>query len=119
MAIYIFAAKIRTRSKGQSAPAGAAYISGERILDERTGVTHDFRRRRPGVAHAEILVPKGAPKWATDRARLWNAVERAEKRPDAQLARELILNLPHELSPAQTAGSSCVVFSLRSSWRGG
>jgi len=101
MAIYIFVAKIRSRSKGQSAPAGAAYISGERILDERTGLVHDFRRRRDGVAHAEILVPEGAPVWATDRARLWNAVEKAEKRSDAQLNRELVLNLPHELSPAQ------------------
>src|ERR1039457_1077783 len=101
MAIYIFGARIRTRSKGQSAPAGAAYISGERILDERTGVTHDCRRRLLDVAHAEILAPRFAPKWATDRAWLWNAVERAEKRSDAQLDRELLLSLPYELSPTQ------------------
>ena len=36
----------------------------------------------------EILLPDGAPDWMADRQKLWNAVEAAEKRKDAQLARE-------------------------------
>jgi hypothetical protein len=36
-----------------------------------------------------------------DRAQLWNAVEKAEKRKDAQLARDLLLSLPHELTLEQ------------------
>ena len=37
--------------------------------------------------------------WAQDRAALWNAVEAAEKRKDAKVAREYELALPHELAP--------------------
>jgi ATP-dependent exoDNAse (exonuclease V) alpha subunit len=36
-----------------------------------------------------------------NRAQLWNAVERVEKRKDAQLARDLVLSLPHELNHEQ------------------
>lgn len=100
MAIYRFSAEIIGRGKGHSATAAAAYRAGERIEDERTGAVHDYRRRG-GVLHAEILAPEGAPAWARDRAKLWNAVEQAERRRDAQLSRQLILALPHELTDAQ------------------
>ena len=86
MAIYRFSAEIIGRGKGYSATAAAAYRAGERIEDERTGEVHDYRRR-DGVLHAEILAPEGAPAWARDRAKLWNAVEQAERRRDAQLSR--------------------------------
>ena len=100
MAIYRFSAEIIGRGKGYSATAAAAYRAGERIEDERTGAVHDYRRRE-GVLHAEILAPESAPAWARDRAKLWNAVEQAERRRDAQLSRQLILALPHELTDAQ------------------
>lgn len=100
MALYRFSAEIIGRGKGYSATAAAAYRAGERIEDERTGEVHDYRRR-DGVLHTEILAPEGAPAWARDRAKLWNAVEQAERRRDAQLSRQLILALPHELSDAQ------------------
>ncbi len=100
MAIYRFSAEIIGRGKGYSATAAAAYRAGERIEDERTGAVHDYRRRG-GVLHAEILAPEGAPAWARDRAKLWNAVEQAERRRDAQLSRQLVLALPHELTDAQ------------------
>ena len=60
----------------------------------------DYRRRR-GVVHAEILAPEDTPDWMRDREQLWNAVERVEKRKDAQLAREIELALPYELTAAQ------------------
>jgi hypothetical protein len=100
LAIYRFSADIIGRSKGYSATAAAAYRAGERIEDERTGTVHDYRRRS-GVLHAEILAPAGAPAWVYDRAKLWNAVEQAERRRDAQLSRQLVLALPHELTDAQ------------------
>ncbi|MCV4594285.1 mobilization protein, partial [Escherichia coli] len=42
MAIYHLSMKILSRSKGYSAVASAAYRAGEKILDERTGVIHDY-----------------------------------------------------------------------------
>lgn len=75
----------------------AAYRAGERLKDERRGIFADYSRRR-GVVHAEIMVPEGAASWLLDRESLWNGVERTEVRRDAQLAREINMALPHELS---------------------
>jgi Ti-type conjugative transfer relaxase TraA len=100
MAIYRFEAKVIARSHGRSATASAAYRAGESIDDERTGIVFDYTRKR-GVLYAEIFTPPNTPAWMEDRAELWNAVERAEKRKDAQLARDLLLSLPHELTPEQ------------------
>ena len=86
-----------SRSAGRSIVAAAAYRSGTRLLEERTGQTHDYTRKR--VEHAEIMAPAGAPAWVFDRQALWNAVDAAEKRKDAQLAREIEVALPRELSP--------------------
>jgi hypothetical protein len=100
MAIYHCSAKMISRSAGRSAPGAAAYRAGVAITDERTGQVHDYTRRE-GVHHTEILAPTDAPAWAHDRARLWNAVERVEKRKDAQLCREVEVALPSELTPEQ------------------
>ena len=100
MAIYRFEAKVIARSQGRSATASAAYRAAESIDDERTGAVFDYTRKR-GVLSAEILTPPNTPTWMEDRAQLWNAVEKAEKRKDAQLARDLLLSLPHELTREQ------------------
>lgn len=100
MADYRFSAKVIKRSNGQSAVAAAAYRAGQRLLDDRTGQTADYSRKA-GVIHAEVMTPEGTPDWMHDRAQLWNAVEAAERRKDAQLAREIQLSLPHELDQAQ------------------
>jgi hypothetical protein len=97
MAQYHFAAKIIQRSRGQSAIASAAYRAGELMQDERLGRTFDFRRHL-GVVYTDILTPYNAPDWMRVRSQLWNAVEKAEKRKDSQLARSLDIALPHELS---------------------
>ena len=44
MAIYHFSAQVISRGKGQSAIASAAYRSGERLQDERTGETKYYKR---------------------------------------------------------------------------
>jgi ATP-dependent exoDNAse (exonuclease V) alpha subunit len=102
VAIYHFSAKILSRSTGRSAVAAAAYRSGARLQDERTGRAYDFTRKR-GVEHAEILAPPHTPDWMFDRAELWNGVEKAEKRKDAQLAREIEVALPRELAAERRA----------------
>lgn len=100
VAIFHLSVKPISRSAGRSATAAAAYRSGEKITDERTGEIHDYTRKG-GVESADIVLPDGAPEWATDRAKLWNAAELAEKRKDACVAREYEVALPSELSPAE------------------
>lgn len=100
MAVYRLEAKIIGRAKGRSATAAAAYRAATRIEDERTGQSFDYTRKG-GVFHSEILSPTGTPDWMLDRAQLWNAVEKVEKRRDAQLARDLTLSLPYELTHDQ------------------
>src|SRR5581483_1703434 len=97
MAIYHLSAKIISRGLGQSVVASAAYRSAEHLHDERLDQDFDYSRKQ-GVEHCEILAPEDAPDWVHDRAALWNAVELAEKRKDSQLAREIEIGLPVELS---------------------
>lgn len=100
MASYRFSASVIKRSTGRSVTAAAAYRAACEIACDRYGETHDYSRKG-GVLHAEIMAPENTPAWMRDRAQLWNAVEAAERRKDAQLAREVQLSLPHELSDAQ------------------
>lgn len=99
MAIYHLSASVIGRSSGRSATAASAYRSAGLVHDARTGETHDYSRKA-GVELAMILAPAGAPDWAHDRAALWNAVEAVEARKDAQVAREITVALPAELSAA-------------------
>jgi Ti-type conjugative transfer relaxase TraA len=98
LAIYHLHAQMVKRAQGESSVAGAAYRSGSRLYEESTGITHDYTRKR-GVEHSEILAPDGAPAWVYDRHTLWNTVEAAERRKDAQVAREIEIGLPIELEP--------------------
>ena len=100
MAIYHCSAKIIGRSSGRSAVGSAAYRAGERLENERDGITHDYTKKS-GVVYTEIIEPENAPDWATDRSRLWNEVERVEKSSKAQLAREIEIALPAELKREQ------------------
>ena len=58
---------------------------------------HDYTRKR-GIVHSEILLPSNAPPDFQDRGTLWNSVEQIEKACNSQLARELEVALPIELS---------------------
>ena len=97
MAIYHCSIKIIGRSDGKSAVASSAYRSGEKLMDDRTGLIHDFTKKR-GVVFTEVSLPAHAPPEYADRNVLWNAVEKAEKKSNAQLAREIEVALPKELS---------------------
>ena len=101
MAIYHCSMKPVARSGGRSAVAAIAYRTATRMLNERDGLMHDFTRKS-GVVHTEIMLPDGVEAdWARDRSSLWNAVEFAEKRKDARVAREFEIALPHELSAGE------------------
>jgi Ti-type conjugative transfer relaxase TraA len=100
MAIYHFSAKLISRANGSSALAAAAYRSASRLMDQRLDRHHDFSNKA-GVIHSEVMLPDGAPPEFTDRATLWNAVEAAEVRKDAQLAREVEFALPRELDQSE------------------
>lgn len=100
MASYHLTAQPVKRSAGRSVVAMAAYRSGSKLKDERQGKDVDFRRRK-GVAHTEIMAPEGCAEFLRDRQALWNYVERQEIRKDAQLAREINMALPHELTDGQ------------------
>jgi hypothetical protein len=89
-----------SRKDGRSAVAAAAYRAGEELSDERYGLVHDYSRKG-GVSHSEIMAPPDAPGWVHDRERMWNEVEASEKRVDAQVAREVLVALPHELTHDQ------------------
>ena len=100
MAIYHLRASVISRSAGRSATAAAAYRSAAHIADRRTGLSFDYSKRG-GVDHVEIIAPEHVPDWATDRAELWNRVEEAETRKNSQVAREIRVALPAELTHAQ------------------
>ncbi len=100
MAIYHLSAKVISRATGASAVAAAAYRSASRLRDERLDRSHDFTNKS-GVIHSEVMLPDGAPEALSDRERLWNEVEAAEIRKDAQLAREIEFAIPREMTPDQ------------------
>ncbi|QRO12242.1 MobA/MobL family protein (plasmid) [Moraxella osloensis] len=86
-----------SRGSGQSAVASASYRAGEKLQDERYGKTQDYSKRQ-GVMSANIILPSELKdKVEIDRNTLWNMAERAENRKDSRVAREWIINLPHEL----------------------
>ena len=89
-----------SRSQGRSVTAASAYRVAERIEDRRTGLTFEYAAQG-GVDHTEILAPDHAPDWVHDRSELWNRVEESETRKNSQVAREVRVALPDELTHAQ------------------
>ena len=80
--------------------AAAAYRSGEKLVNEWDGMTHNYTRKG-GVVHTEIMLPAYAPPEFSDRSTIWNSVEEIEKSATAQLAKEIEVALPVELSGAE------------------
>ena len=97
MSIYHLSVKTISRSEGRSVTAASAYRAGVEITDEQTGEVHDYRRKG-GVEASALFVPEGSPDWSNDRAALWNAAERSEKRKNSTVGREIVVALPAELS---------------------
>ena len=93
MAIAFARARYISRGSGGSAVRSAAYNAREAIRAEGTGSLYYFAHRdKP--EHHEVLLPDGASPRLAEAGALWNAAEAAERRRDAQLAREIVLALP-------------------------
>lgn len=93
MAIFHMHVRGIAPSRASSAVKTSAYISGSRLLDERTGEIAEYARAER-VAGAGLLLPDAAPDW--DRQRLWNEAmavavgsELAARSYEAALPREL------------------------------
>ena len=96
MAIFHMSFSNISAGKGRSAIASAAYRSGEKLFDDQEG-RHYFYARSV-MPESFILTPKNAPAWASDREKLWNEVERKDRRANSRYAKEFNVALPVELS---------------------
>ncbi|WP_349581353.1 MobQ family relaxase [Lactiplantibacillus plantarum] len=96
MAIFHMSFSNISAGKGRSAIASAAYRSGEKLFDDKEG-QHYFYARSV-MPYSFILTPKNAPAWASDREKLWNEVERKDRRANSRYAKEFNVALPVELS---------------------
>ncbi|MGA3439903.1 MobQ family relaxase, partial [Lactiplantibacillus plantarum] len=85
--------------KGRSAIAGAAYRSGEKLFDDKEG-RHYFYARSI-MPESFILTPKNAPEWASDREKLWNEIEKKDRKSNSRYAKEFNVALPVELSESE------------------
>lgn len=97
MAIAFAQVSIHSRAKGHSALAASSYRTASKLYDKRTGITYDYSKRGD-IIFSEILLPDGSALEYQDREFLWNQVERAERRVDAQICKDIVLALPKELS---------------------
>ena len=97
MALFHMSVTQTKRSAGQSAIASAAYRAGERLYSEYYGEYSDYTRKG-GVICSDILLPSHAPPKYADRQTLWNAVEKAERGKNAQLAYSFDIALQNEFS---------------------
>ena len=100
MAIYHFSVKTISRGNGRSAVACAAYRSGEKLVCDFYGKEQDYTKKT-GVEFTEIYAPENTNTELTNRQKLWNEVEKAERRKDALLAREFEIAFPGELNAEQ------------------
>lgn len=96
MAIFHMSFSNISAGKGRSAIASAAYRSGEKLFDDQEGCHYFYARSV--MPESFILTPKNAPAWASDREKLWNEVERKDRRANSRYAKEFNVALPVELS---------------------
>ncbi len=108
VAIMFVRAQVIGRGGGRSIVAAAAYRHRARMIDQQAGTSFSYRGGASELVHEELALPGDIPVWlrtsidgrsvAGTSEVLWNAVDAFEKRADAQLARELIIALPEELT---------------------
>lgn len=98
--IYHFSVQTIGRQQGRSSIAAVAYRQGLDIIDDRTGIRHNFTKKQ-GIDSGLILAPDGAPEWVFDHEKLWNAVEASETRVNSRMAREINIALPSSLDHDQ------------------
>lgn len=99
MTLHFSDTKSFSRKQNKSAVASIAYRSGTKLRDDRNDKTHNYSGKSKHVTSADIILPSAfnALDIELDRETIWNDAERAEKRKDARVAREWLINLPHAL----------------------
>jgi len=110
VAVPHFSVSIVARGSGRSAVLSAAYRHCARMDYEREARTIDYTRKQD-LLHEEFVIPPDAPEWlrtmiaersvAGASEAFWNRVEAFEKRADAQLAKDVTIALPLELTVEQ------------------
>ena len=110
MAIYHLSTKPISRSSGRSAVASIAYRAGIAITDERLGKTYDYTKRH-GVLWTGLATPNDVK---IDRNELWNLAEKSENRSNSRTAREIVINIPHELMQSDQGTGSMLAHEFAS-----
>ncbi|KQW26347.1 Dtr system oriT relaxase [Rhizobium sp. Root274] len=110
MAVPHFSVSVVARGSGRSAVLSAAYRHCAKMEFEREARTIDYTRKQ-GLLHDEFVIPADAPVWLRSMVSnrsvsgaseaFWNTVEDFEKRSDAQLAKDVTIALPIELTAEQ------------------
>src|SRR4051812_35407253 len=95
MAIQFARIEIVGRSSGGNACCKGAYNARSIVKDQHTNVTYNFKNRGDNVYH-QILLPDYVDQKFKDTEVLMNEVERAEKRKDSQLLKDIVLALPDD-----------------------
>ena len=96
MAIFHMSFSNISAGKGRSAIASAAYRSGKKLFDQKEGRSYFYARSV--MPESFILTPKNAPEWANDRQKLWNEVEKKDRKANSRYAKEFNVALPVELT---------------------
>ncbi|OAX74707.1 nickase [Lactiplantibacillus plantarum] len=96
MSIFHMSFSNISAGKGRSAIASAAYRSGEKLFDNKEGRSYFYGRSI--MPDTFILRPKNAPEWVNDRQKLWNEVEKKDRKANSRYAKEFNVALPVELS---------------------
>ncbi len=110
VAVPHFSVSVVARGSGRSAVLSAAYRHCAKMDYEREARTIDYRAKQ-GLLHEEFVIPADSPEWlrsmiadrsvASASEAFWNKVEDFEKRADAQLAKDVTIALPIELTVEQ------------------
>jgi len=118
MAIYHLNAKLVSRGKGQSLVGSVAYGCRGKMVDERTGTTHQYSAKPGEEVHSFVSLPEGAKAGWGDPEALANEIELfedrlAEKRfrvdqNDPLKAAKSLLAKEQFINSAQTAQSLIV-----------
>ncbi|KAF0469113.1 nickase [Pediococcus acidilactici] len=99
MAIFHMSFSNISAGKGRNAIASAAYRSGEKLFDDKEDRRYFYARSV--MPESFILTPENAPEWASDREKLWNEVEKNDRKSNSRYAKEFNVALPVELSESE------------------
>lgn len=110
-----------SKAKNHSVVAKSAYNSGSKLVDEQSGVVHDYTSKakdkilnlvdsdgtkytqviEKNVMHTALITPTIAGDLAVTREGFWNDIERIETRKNAQLGTEIDVMFPDGITADQ------------------